>query len=285
LEEQGLIMEIPCKDIYVETRYLAPNVGCVVTGGGCILIDSPFLPDEAQHWCREVNKLSENGIAYLINTDHHFDHMMGNCFLSTRVIAHKVAYRGFKYYQNRRNLMSESNMFFPKYKENWEEYFGKVEIHMPQIVFLDELSLYLEGTEVQTKFVGGHSPATIFIYIPSMKVLFSGDNIENGRHPAMVYSRFDVWINALKTIEGMEVDIIVPGHGPVGQRDIATKQRQYFEEMVRYGKSLKAEGINREEFGTRIAKHMLDYLAPPKGEEDRSRELVRNGARRLFDQL
>lgn len=271
--------------IYVETGYLAPNVGCIVTKEGSVLVDSPFLPREAQNWFQQISGLTKNGIAYLINTDHHFDHILGNCYLTRKTIAHRTARKGFKYYLDLNNLKKETGQFFPGYLEKWEDNFGKVEIILPQIVFSDELILYLGDMEIQLKFVGGHSPATILIYVPSKAVLFAGDNIENARHPAMFNAKFISWLNLLKEIERMDVEVIIPGHGPVGNRELAGRQRQYFEEMMGYTRSLKVAGTIKEEASERVAEYMLSYLPQPDGEIDLYREMLRGGAKRMFAEI
>ena len=273
------------ENIYVETSYLAPNVGCISTSEGCVLIDSPFLPEDAKNWYKNIMDLHKEGIAYLISTDHHFDHILGNCYLSRKTIAHRTAYRGFQYYLDSANLKKEIGMFFPDYLEKWEDEFSQVEIILPQIVFSDALTLHLGNTEIRLKFVGGHSAATILIHIPSEGVLFAGDNIDNELHPAMGGARFDVWLKVLEEIEKMDLEVIVPGHGAVGNKRLATKQRQYFEEMIGYTRTHKAAGMNAEEASQKTAEHMLSYL-PVSGEQIHLyREMLSNGAKQMFAQI
>lgn len=272
-------------NIYIETNYLCPNVGCILTGGGAVLVDSPFLPHEAIDWNKKICALSEGNIAYLINTDHHFDHMLGNCQFTRKTIAHRVGRRGFQFYLNPTNLQKEIGMFFPEYLEKWEDLFAKVEILLPQITFSEELNLYLGDMEIQLKFVGGHSPATIGIYIPSEAVLFAGDNIENSRHPAMVFARFDAWIDMLRKVEEMKVETIIPGHGPVGGRELATRQREYLEEMLGFTRSLKFAGRSKEDMAPKVAEHMLSYLPGPEEHLQLNRLIIMNGAMRMFDQV
>jgi cyclase len=272
-------------NIYIETNYLCPNVGCILTGEGAVLVDSPFLPGEAKDWNKTICTLSNKNIAYLINTDHHFDHMLGNCYLTRKTIAHRTGRRGFQYYLDPINLKKEIGMFFPEYLEKWEDLFAQVEIILPQIVFSEELNLYLDDMEIQLKFVGGHSPATIWIYIPSEGVLFAGDNIENSRHPAMVFARFDTWIDLLRKVEEMKVEIIIPGHGLVGGRELATRQRQYLEEMLGLTKSLKSAGMSKEDMAPKVAEHMLAYLPVPEENLQVNRLIIMNGAMRMFDQI
>ncbi|NIO84551.1 MAG: hypothetical protein GTN68_28725, partial [Candidatus Aminicenantes bacterium] len=149
-----------------------------------------------------------------------------------------------------------------------------MEIVSPHLLFSDELDLFLGDLKIQLKFVGGHSPATISIYVPSEGVLFAGDNIENECHPSMIGARFDILLKILKKIEEMNIEYIIPGHGPVGNRELATKQRRYYEEMWEYTKNLKDSGTGKEEITRRVVKHMLTYLPVPDEEAKSAMEMV-----------
>lgn len=278
-------MQQIANNIYAETGYLAPNVGCVSTSAGAVLIDSPFLPSDAKQWGRHIGELTNRNIAYLINTHCHFDHMLGNCFLTRRTIAHYNAFRGFEYYLDQNNLKKDVGMFWPEYLENWEDLFGDVEVVFPQIQFSDGLSLFLGDVEVQLKAVGGHSSDSVWVYIPSARVIFAGDLLENERHPGMVNAKFSTLLEVLRSIEEMEVDVVVPGHGPVGDKGVVTRQREYFEEMLAHVKKLKDGGSDKEEIAQRVAEHMLSYLPSPQGEREFNKSIVLYGARRAFDQV
>ncbi len=272
-------------NIYVETDFLVPNVGFISTQAGAVLVDSPFLPDDSIKWSEAVREINDKGIVYLINTHCHFDHMLGNCFLTHRTIAHKNAPRGFQFYTDEENLKKDVAMFWPELLENWEKRFGKVNIITPQITFPDELNLCLGDVEIQLRFGGGHSSDSILVYIPSDKVLFAGDILENNCHPGMVTARFDQWISILNRIEEMELETIVPGHGEVAGREMATRQRNYFEEMLQSIKQLKKAGIKKEEVAQRLIDRMLSYLPRPDEEEGYNKRLITYGALRAFDQV
>ncbi|MGD9147246.1 MAG: hypothetical protein PVI80_16885, partial [Anaerolineae bacterium] len=87
-----MIREI-APNIFVETEYHGANVAFVVSGEGVILIDSPMLPHEAHHWRAEIEKRTGEEIVYIINTDHHRAHVIGNQYFPTgAVIAHERAW-------------------------------------------------------------------------------------------------------------------------------------------------------------------------------------------------
>ena len=58
------------KRIFVETEYLGANVSCIHTEKGLVLIDSPFLPQDAKAWADLIRERTGRDIAFQINTDH-----------------------------------------------------------------------------------------------------------------------------------------------------------------------------------------------------------------------
>ncbi len=274
-------------NIYAKTDYLAPNVGCIRTDEGAVLVDSPFLPRHAADWRKKIVEEKNLDIACLINTDHHFDHIMGNCFLTKNTIAHRLAVKGFEYYLNRENMFRDIEMFFPETLNDEQNGFDTVRIIIPRTVFKDEITLRYGDREIIVKYVGGHCLATVFIYVPSEKVLFAGDNIENERHPAMGSCRFERWLALLREIETMDIDFVVPGHGPLGGKESVTNQIKYFEEMFAFVGSAKKEGTEKDVMAERTVEHMMAFLPVPEEvvPADINRDIIMTGAKRLYDQI
>ena len=66
------------ENVYAEIYFWGCNPGFVVTGEGVVMIDTPQQPIDAVRW-RE--RLQEYGpIRYLINTEPHVDHILGNAY-------------------------------------------------------------------------------------------------------------------------------------------------------------------------------------------------------------
>jgi glyoxylase-like metal-dependent hydrolase (beta-lactamase superfamily II) len=80
-----MIREI-ATDIFVETNFHGANVAYVRTDEGVILIDTPMLPKEARQWRAEIEKKTGQQIIYIINTDHHRAHVIGNQFFPTATV-------------------------------------------------------------------------------------------------------------------------------------------------------------------------------------------------------
>ncbi len=53
------------------------------------------------------------------------------------------------------------------------------------------------------------------VFLPSEKILFAGDQVFRGRVPFVGQARSGEWIKALGRLLELNVQAVVPGHGPV----------------------------------------------------------------------
>jgi cyclase len=232
--------------VFVETDYLGANVACISTKKGLIAIDSPFLPEDARDWAKRLRERTGQDVAYQINTDHHFDHVMGNAFLTDNVICHSTAARGIEFLRDKNELKGIIRASFPDVLDSLESELDDLRIPSPLITFKQKMTLDLEDATVVLEFVGGHSPATILIYLVEDKVAFTGDNVE-GLFPYFGQGRFNGWQATLRKILAMDIDVLVPGHGPVGGRELAERYLVFFQKLEEEVKALAADGCTVEQ--------------------------------------
>jgi cyclase len=213
--------------VFVETKYLGCNVGVVLTKQGPIVIDTPALPEDTKDLRDQIRQLTKKQIAYVIYTHEHFDHVLGAKGLSKKVIAQQAAVKDIEYLK--KNLPKEIVHFFPDLYREYKDIFDNIRIISPQITFVRNMTLYTGDLELQLSRVGGHSPASSLIYVPEDRALFCGDNVDVGVPFVAPYSRFGEWIDALKRIEEMDVENIIPGHDEVCTMKDAHRIRVLFE--------------------------------------------------------
>jgi glyoxylase-like metal-dependent hydrolase (beta-lactamase superfamily II) len=155
-----------------------------------------------------IMRISNNPIAYLINTHIHGDHTGGNIVLgdeNVTIIAHK----------NVKTFLStekkQGDKVIPAFPKNG----------LPSITFTDSLMLDKNGEQIELIHLrGGHTNSDIVVYFPNRKVVALGDllfanyfpyvDIGNGGNP-MQYLKNAEWI-----INNFPKDVIlIGGHGPV----------------------------------------------------------------------
>lgn len=244
--EKGLDMQTVKKRILIETDYLGANVSCISTSRGLVFVDSPFLPEDGKKWADLTRERTGQDAAYVINTDHHYDHVMGNSFLIPNVICHTKAARGMDYLKDKKVLKQVIQEAFPDVLLKYESFIDRFDPVPPHITFDRGLTLNMGDATFVLEFLGGHSPATIMIYLAEEKVLFTGDNVE-GQFPFFGQAHFGKWKEALKKMLSMNIDLVVPGHGPVGSKEMVEKYFSFFEELEFEVRKFRSQGLTIDE--------------------------------------
>jgi cyclase len=244
--EKGLYMQTVKKRILIETDYLGANVSCISTSRGLVFVDSPFLPEDGKKWAALTRKQTGQDAAYVINTDHHYDHVMGNSFLTPNVICQTRAARGMDYLKDKKLLKQVIQEAFPEVLLKYESFIDRFEMVPPHITFDKGLTLDMGDATFVLEFVGGHSSATIMIYLTEEKVLFTGDNVE-GQFPFFGQAHFGKWKEGLKKMLSMDIDLVVPGHGPVGGKEMVEKYVTFFEALEFEVKEFQFQGLTIDE--------------------------------------
>jgi len=261
------------KKILVETGYLGANVSCLSTSRGLVFVDSPFLPEDGQKWAELTGKISGQAAAYVINTDHHYDHVLGNRFLTPNMICHATAARGLAYLSNKPLLKQVIQEAFPDVFPKYESYFDRLDLVKPHITFDKKMTLDMGDATIILEFAGGHSPATIMIYLVEEKVLFTGDNVE-GQFPFFGQAHFGKWKEALKKMLSLEIDQVVPGHGEVGGKEMVEKYVIFFEELESEVMGFQSQGLSTEAMAARSK--MVSFFPTPSGKDgDQSLSWIR----------
>lgn len=197
----------------------------LVTPDGIIATDP--INEEAAEWLKkEFDTRFGQPVKYVIYSHDHRDHIAGGqVFADTAtVIAHQAA---------KNTIIGE-----------------KRPTAVPEITFSDEMTIELGGKTVELTYVGrGHSDNMIVMRFPEERALFAVDFISVKRLPYMnlTDSYFPDWIEAIKVVESKDFDILVPGHGPIGEKADARDHREYLEDLyeavlaeARAGTSLEA---------------------------------------------
>lgn len=188
--------------------------------GDVIVIDTSVTEEQGRAVYEEAQKYGR--VAYLINTHEHGDHLAGNKFFSCPKISSAPA--------------RESIIRMPNVDP----------ATVPTVTFDHKLTLHL-GETVELTLMGGHCLGVCAIYLPERKLLFTGDNVFNGRMPYMGAADFPSWIKVLKELESWDVTHVVPGHGPVGGKEILKAQRAWLEQFVAEVHAWHKAGVTQEQ--------------------------------------
>jgi cyclase len=234
-------MEQVSKNIFVNLDFVGCNVTCIVTLEGLVLVDTPQMPSDALKWRNEVTQKGE--VHYLINTEHHMDHITGNYYYTGIGISS----------QETRRLMSEIpvEQVAGKVKQNNPAELSlmddKYAVRLPTITFSDRMTLYLGSHTFNLIYLPGHTLGELAVHIPEERVLITGDNIFCEVQTWMKEADPFKWLESLKIIEKMDFDVLIPGHGRICDKSYIREQSAFIQEWIEAVKKAIEKGLSKEE--------------------------------------
>lgn len=108
--------------------------------------------------------------------------------------------------------------------------FTSVRPAYPTRTFRRQALLDVGGVDVELIDVGpAHTLADTVVYVPHARVVYTGDIIFAGETPVVWSGPFLNWVAACDRLLALDVDVIVPGHGPVTDRRMVRETRDYLE--------------------------------------------------------
>ena len=215
-------------NVYVETGTFGCNPSFVTTSEGIVMIDTPYLPRDAVKWRDEIAKRGE--VRYIINTEHHADHISGNYFFSGTVVSYEGIKEMFEspiakaipYPQETIEAMGLDasrgiqDFILYRWKQLDPEGLHLAEnyhLNPPTITFSERLSLYVGDHTFELIHLPGHTANEVGVYIPQERVFCTGDNFVHKYQPAMTQCCPLEWIESLEKIEAADADVFVTDVG------------------------------------------------------------------------
>ena len=116
----------------------------------------------------------------------------------------------------------------------------------PDRAFVEPLEIdaaALIGRPIQLLYFGHSSgPGDIAVYDPRTRTLFAGGLLDAQRIPDVIDSDLARWGDALRSLQALPVDVIVPGHGPAGSKRVITQVERYLDQLTRRVRALLKAG-------------------------------------------
>lgn len=280
------------------------NAGCIETTDGLIVIDAQQHRGLARQFRDEIESRLMARPRVLINTHYHLDHISGNVvFGDVPILAHNHTFTKLKavlgepndgqwlitdtttkielfFGSNIQELVSEDDRAWTWFKERVaSSEYKSVIVKPPSQTFTEQFTFHLVNETISLPYWGpAHCVGDIPVIVEKAKVAFLGDLLFCGRFPWLGDCDLDGWIGILDRILQLDLDIVVPGHGPPGTlaevghfRDLLSAIRSEVGAAIRAGMS--------EEAATRTV-HLPNCAAMP-----RYREWMRFNARSAYRYL
>lgn len=244
-------------NVYTTTKLRGCNPSFVVTDHGVVVVDTPQLPTKAVAMREMAEGFGE--IRYLVNTEHHVDHIFGNYFFkgAGQVIHHKGVYDNFMVVTPDLDPYAYALEAIPTDDPDGEGIFPDrdeyyVDPNKGDIVFTGDVTLHVGGHTFELLHTPGHTPGQLAVHVPEERVVFTGDTIFNGCQTWLMTSDVDQWVTALDRIGQLDVDFVIPGHGEVTDKSCLDVQRGVLIDWVEAVTEAVDRGWTREETIERV---------------------------------
>jgi len=267
------------------------NAGLVVDGERTLLIDTLFdlaLTEQMLSAMRRAVPAAAR-IDTLVNTHANGDHCYGNQLVAgARILASErtaaemsdLPPAAMAALIEQAPKMGQLGAFFLNCFAAFD--FAGIELALPEETFSGELAVHVGDRELRLIEVGpAHTRGDTLVHAPAERVLFSGDILFSEAHPIAWAGPVSNWIAACERILAMDVDVIVPGHGPLADSGAIVELKAYFEYLYSEARARHAEGMTVLEAARSIA---LDRWADWR-EPERLAVNVANIYRELSDDV
>ncbi len=137
--------------------------------------------------------------------------------------------------------------------------FDNITLTPPTKTFEDELLLKVGDKNVHLIEVGpAHTLGDTLVHIPAERVVFTADILFIGGHPIIWAGPTSNWLRACDRILAMDVETIVPGHGPITDKKGVAEVKGYLEYIYEEARKRYEAGMSAQDAARDIP---LDHYA------------------------
>jgi cyclase len=234
---------------YTEVYFAGCNPSFVETSDGYVMIDSPQQPIDAVRWRERMEDKAP--IRYLINTEPHGDHISGNAyFTNTKVVGQVKLQECFERYLWAFGSLEDKRERFKETDPDSVWLVGHPDypaVNPPTLTFDDTLTLNVGNHTFNIIHMPGHTAPQTSVLVPEEGVVFTGDNVFHKCRSWLQECDPWEWFAALKSIEALDVETIVPGHGEPCGKAYLKEQGEIVENWVGFVERFVDRGVGPDE--------------------------------------
>jgi cyclase len=229
------------------------NAGLVVDGERTLLVDTLYdltLTAQMLQAMRRAVPAAAH-IQTLVNTHANGDHCYGNQLVhGARIVAStqtaaemtELPPAVMAALLEQAPTLGELGAFFMECFGAFD--FKGIELALPQETFTGELSVQVGDRELRLIEVGpAHTRGDTLVHAVGERVLFTGDILFSAAHPIAWAGPVANWIAACDRILEMDVEVIVPGHGPLADLAAVRELKAYFEYLYTQARACHEQGM------------------------------------------
>jgi alkyl sulfatase BDS1-like metallo-beta-lactamase superfamily hydrolase len=210
--------------IAIHTGYLFGNATAIRTAAGLVLVDTGSRETASQTFAA-LRRWDDSPVHTVIYTHGHIDHSWGARLLDQEADARGIArprimaHRNVLYRFDRYDATHGLNSLVMGRQFNQPGYTFPEGHRRPDEVYDDHRALTVGGVRIELFHGRGETDDATFVWLPEPRVLVSGDFViwvfPNAGNPRKVQRYAPDWAAALRRMQALKPEVLIPGHGPV----------------------------------------------------------------------
>lgn len=243
------------------------NAGLIDMGDYTLIFDTFNTPQAGKDLREAALYFFNQPIKYIINSHWHGDHVRGNQHFSKETIISSNKTRKLML-RTQPEWLARMKKLLPKldedilklhtslhheheaslvkkltselsYLQEIKESILTLIVTPPQLTYDRKMIIHGSARTVELISVGAaHTICDSILYSPSDSIAFVGDIIAVDNHPLLVDGDPMAWLEALNYIEDLNVDQLIPGHGPVTSGSYINQIRNYINDLLHISKQI-----------------------------------------------
>jgi glyoxylase-like metal-dependent hydrolase (beta-lactamase superfamily II) len=212
---------------------LGSNVAVLRTDEGSIVVDTMTFLLQGRE-IRERAEALAGPVRAVVNTHYHLDHTHGNPAFSSGQDVYATA-------RTRAYLDALD-------ADYWQ---GDAAGTLPDRLFDDEHEIRLGGKTVRLFHPGrGHTDGDLVVLFVEDRTVHTGDLFFNGRYPNIdleAGGSVQEWSATLDRVLELDFDRVIPGHGPLTDREGLVAFQRFMQELAAVGRAAEREDASLDE--------------------------------------
>jgi len=138
--------------------------------------------------------------------------------------------------------------------------FTNNDVVLPTRTFERELSLTVGDKRVELIEVGpAHTLGDAVVWVPEDRTLFTGDILFKDSHPVIWEGPVSNWVAACERLLDMDIETVVPGHGPLTDKSALRETLRYLEALTEQARTRYDAGMSVDDAAHEVAFEEFDH--------------------------
>ena len=239
------------------------NAGLVVGNGQSLLVDTLFDLKLTASMLESMKAVTASApIGTVVNTHANGDHCYGNQLVkdanivASAATAHEMTEVPPATLAAPNKAPGEVGDLFRSFFGDFE--FDGIDLALPTQTFTGQLTVKVGERDIELIEVGpAHTAGDTIAYVPSARTVYTGDILFIGGAPIVWAGPLENWIAACDLINSLDLDVVVPGHGPLTDKAGVSRVREYLSFVLTEASARQEQGMDAFDAAREICADIL----------------------------